>query len=146
MFFTQYLGKVLCCTHWSIFKKPKQLFSKLIYFLYPLFPDKRICFDYHSVYHWFYPLHNAKVPRIDFQWIVLTIDATHTTINKPFTDFLVFWVFFDAFDRMIRRLLWQWPKSYLHWKHQMPVAIKPLWWNLGGHIVFMITYIYYVYK
>ena len=72
-----------------------------------------------------FKLNTMQITRFDFQWVLPTRDAAHTTINTPFLHH--FGVFFDSFYKIIRRLLWQWLKSYLHWKHQMSIATKPLW-------------------
>ena len=63
---------------------------KIDYFLCPFAPEKKRCSNYHSVYHRFQPWHNAKAPKVGFQWIPTSSDAAHTSMNPPLLDFLAF--------------------------------------------------------
>ena len=38
-----------------------------------------------------FKLNTMQITRFDFQWVLPTRDAAHTTINTPFFDFLLFW-------------------------------------------------------
>ena len=97
------------------------------FFLWPLAPGKRMCYNSHSTYSWVLPWHNAEAPSVRLHGVPPTTDVANTFMTTPIFYSLAFTgVFDDVFDDVISRNLRQWPQNYLYWK---PLPLFDIWWK-----------------